>query len=87
MLTAKPRRDLTAHWALWIIARDMATDAPFPVGYWTGDDATTLTVPGAGARTYYGAGVRYTQIFAANNDQIRDPNLIYPGQIFNIPEE
>lgn len=39
------------------------------------------------ARTYYGAGVRYTQIFAANSDQIRDPNLIYPGQIFNIPEE
>ena len=55
MLTAKPRRDLTAHWAIWITARDMATDAPFPVGYWTGDDATTLTVGGQ-ARTYYGAG-------------------------------
>lgn len=39
------------------------------------------------ARTYYGAGIRYTQIFAANSDQIRDPSLIYPGQIFNIPEE
>lgn len=55
MLTAKPRRDLTAHWALWIVARDMATNAPFPVGYWTGDDATSLTVSGQ-ARNYYGAG-------------------------------
>ena len=55
MLTSKPRADLTPHWALWVIARDMATNAPFPVGYWTGDDATVLTVEGQ-ARTYYGAG-------------------------------
>lgn len=55
MLTAKPRADLIHHWAIWIEARDMATDAPFPVGYWTGDDATTLTVGGQ-QRTYYGAG-------------------------------
>ena len=37
------------------------------------------------ARTHYGSGVRYTQIFTANRDQIRDPDLIYPGQIFNMP--
>ena len=55
MLTAKPRADLTPHWALWVIARDMATNAPFQVGYWTGDDATTITVDGQ-ARSYYGAG-------------------------------
>ena len=34
----------------------------------------------------YGAGVRYTTIFNANRDQIRDPDLIYPGQVFEIPE-
>lgn len=34
----------------------------------------------------YGQGVRYTTIFEANRDQIRDPNLIYPGQVFEIPE-
>ena len=51
MLTAKPRADLTPHWALWVIARDMATNAPFPVGYWTGDDATTITVGGQHAPT------------------------------------
>jgi nucleoid-associated protein YgaU len=38
------------------------------------------------ARTHYGSGVRYTQIFTANRDQIRDPDLIYPGQIFNMPD-
>jgi nucleoid-associated protein YgaU len=39
------------------------------------------------ARAHYGSGVRYTQIFTANREQIRDPDLIYPGQIFNIPED
>ena len=38
------------------------------------------------ARAHYGSGVSYTQIFTANRDQIRDPDLIYPGQIFNMPE-
>ncbi len=33
-----------------------------------------------------GAGVRYVQVFEANRDQIRDPDLIYPGQVFAIPE-
>ena len=27
----------------------------------------------------------YTQIFTANREQIRDPDLIYPGQIFAMP--
>ncbi len=33
----------------------------------------------------YGDGDAYSQIFLANQDAIRDPNLIYPGQIFSIP--
>jgi hypothetical protein len=38
------------------------------------------------ARAHYGEGVRYTVIFNANKDQIRDPNLIYPGQVFSLPK-
>ena len=33
----------------------------------------------------YGSGHLYTQIYAANQDTIRDPDLIYPGQIFEMP--
>lgn len=34
----------------------------------------------------YGMGRRYTVIFGANRDKIRDPDLIYPGQIFVLPK-
>jgi nucleoid-associated protein YgaU len=37
------------------------------------------------ARQTYGAGVRYTDIYLANRDQIRDAKLIYPGQVFTTP--
>lgn len=33
----------------------------------------------------YGDGMRYTIIHGANADQIRDPDLIYPGQVFVLP--
>ncbi len=39
------------------------------------------------ARAAYGQGVRYTVIYQANRGQIRDPELIYPGQVFTVPEE
>jgi hypothetical protein len=39
------------------------------------------------ARRLYGQGIRYTMIFGANQDQIRNPALIYPGQIFVVPNE
>ena len=37
------------------------------------------------ARAIYGRGIRYTVIYEANKDQIRDPDLIYPGQVFTTP--
>ncbi len=39
------------------------------------------------ARRAYGSGFQYTVIYEANADQIRDPDLIYPGQIFDVPSE
>lgn len=34
----------------------------------------------------YGEGPLYVRIFEANRDAIRDPDLIYPGQIFALPD-
>jgi LysM repeat protein len=39
------------------------------------------------ARRTYGQGTRYTVIFEANRDRIRDADLIYPGQVFNLPTQ
>ncbi len=38
------------------------------------------------SRKTYGRGIRYTTIYNANRDQIRNPSRIYIGQIFKIPE-
>ena len=38
------------------------------------------------ARHIYGQGIRYTTIYGANRDQIRNPDLIYPGQHFKLPK-
>jgi nucleoid-associated protein YgaU len=35
----------------------------------------------------YGRGVRYTTIYLANKDQIRDPDMIWPGQVFAMPQK
>ncbi|GAA3875321.1 LysM peptidoglycan-binding domain-containing protein [Celeribacter arenosi] len=35
----------------------------------------------------YGNGLLYVRLFEANADQIRDPDLIYPGQVFVVPAE
>ena len=38
------------------------------------------------SRKTYGRGIRYTTIYNANRSQIRNPNRIYIGQIFKIPQ-
>lgn len=37
------------------------------------------------ARQQLGEGVLYVQVFEANKDRIRNPDLIYPGQVFVLP--
>ncbi len=37
------------------------------------------------ARNTYGRGLRYTLIYEANREQIRNPDRIYPGQVFSLP--
>ncbi len=54
-----------------------------------GLDTVVVVQPGNSlwrlARRAYGDGMQYTMIFEANRDQIRDPDLIYPGQVFSLP--
>ncbi|MFO1059784.1 MAG: LysM peptidoglycan-binding domain-containing protein [Dongiaceae bacterium] len=53
-------------------------------------EVKVVVQPGASlwriARQSYGSGIRYTVIFEANRHQIRDPDLIYPGQVFVVPQ-
>lgn len=53
-------------------------------------DAFVVVQPGNSlwrmARRSYGEGPLYTEIYQANKEQIRDPDLIYPGQIFAVPQ-
>ncbi|WP_281855930.1 Ig-like domain-containing protein [Litoreibacter halocynthiae] len=65
-------------------APEIATSAP--------QTATAVTVqPGftlwAIARDRFGSGEQYVRVYEANRDLIRDPDLIYPGQVFALPEE
>jgi LysM repeat protein len=39
------------------------------------------------SRAAYGDGARYTVIYDANHGQIRNPDRIYPGQVFVLPEK
>ncbi len=38
------------------------------------------------AKQYYGDAMKYPEIFEANQEVIKDPNLIYPGQKLRIPK-
>ena len=37
------------------------------------------------SRRVYGRGVRFSTIYLANQDQIADPDRIWPGQVFSVP--
>jgi nucleoid-associated protein YgaU len=39
------------------------------------------------SRRVYGLGVRYSTIYLANQEQISDPDRIWPGQVFKVPEK
>ncbi|MEO8242132.1 MAG: LysM peptidoglycan-binding domain-containing protein, partial [bacterium] len=73
-----------------------STDAAVPLAAATADSIpapaspVTVTVqPGYTlwgiAKKNFGHGVLYVQVFEANRDKIRNPDLIYPGQVFTIP--
>ncbi len=53
-------------------------------------DGNIVIAPGQNlwliARHVYGHGNMYTLIYRANQSQIQDPNLIFPGQAFSLPK-
>jgi nucleoid-associated protein YgaU len=38
------------------------------------------------SRRTYGEGTLFVRVFEANRERIRDPDLIYPGQVFTVPD-
>ena len=38
------------------------------------------------AKRFYGDAQQWRKIYEANKDQIRNPHLIYPGQVFIVPK-
>ncbi len=68
------------------IAAAMADDTGsegFAVAMQTVQPGNTLW---AIARERYGEGILFLKVFEANRDRIRNPDLIYPGQVFVLPD-
>lgn len=65
-----------------VLAEDVAEEG-FDVAVRTVQPGTTLW---AIAKEEMGAGIMYVAVYEANRDLIRDPDLIYPGQVFRMPE-
>lgn len=59
------------------------TDESAPIRAITVQPGSTLW---AISREAYGEGLLYVRVFEANRDRIRDPDLIYPGQVFALPQ-
>ncbi len=62
--------------------RTPSADAPITGGTYTvkkGDSLWKI------AKQFYGNGADYTKIAGSNTDTVKNPNLIYPGQVLMIP--
>ncbi len=69
-----------------VVAAQIATQTQTPdfqVAMTTVQPGTSLW---AIAQDRFGDGILYFKVFEANRDRIRDPDLIYPGQVFRIPQ-
>ena len=74
------------------VAEAPATPEPQPVANATSEPAAVSVTVQPGftlwgiAEGQMGDGILYVQVYEANKDKIRDPDLIYPGQIIAIPQ-
>ncbi|MDZ4392089.1 LysM peptidoglycan-binding domain-containing protein [Cypionkella sp.] len=71
------------------VAAESAADEAAAVAPATAAPVSVTVQPGYTlwgiAQQNFGDGVLYVQVFEANKDKIKDPDLIYPGQVFTIP--
>lgn len=74
------RKAAAATLALALCLSLTAPALAFPYTVEEGDNLWKL------AQRYLGDGARYTEICEANRGTIRDPNLIYTGQVIEIPD-
>jgi nucleoid-associated protein YgaU len=65
------------------IAESFAPSAAMASGKYTVQAGNSLWVI---ARKAYGNGLHYTVIFGANKEHIKDPNVIFPGQVISLPK-
>jgi LysM repeat protein len=66
------------------IAADIKVEKSDVYGYWvvkSGDSLSKI------AKDVYDDGSKYMQIFNANKDQLKDPNMIKPGQKLVLPNK
>ncbi|NNE69309.1 MAG: peptidoglycan-binding protein LysM [Rhodothermales bacterium] len=56
--------------------------APVQVNYYTIQKGDSLSKV---AKAEYGDAMKYKELFEANREVIKDPDLIYPGQVIRIP--
>jgi nucleoid-associated protein YgaU len=87
---ATPKRPDTAAPRLAAAGATVLPDGSSPPSTVVVPKITTTTVSRGDSlwrlsQTSYGAGMRYAIIYKANREQIRNPNLIYPGQVFVVP--
>ena len=72
------------------VAHRVAAPLNLPTGMSLRDGGTYVVERGGSlwriARHVYGQGTRYTAIYAANQNTIRDPHRIYPGQELKLPQ-
>ena len=73
------RRELEKHMAQE--AQAHATESAYTYTVVRGDTLSGI------ARRMYGRAALWPKIHEANKDKIKNPNLIYPGQVFVIPEK
>lgn len=80
--TTSTSTDTTSQTTVTIVEERETSNAPQTATYTVKKGDTLWGI----AKKYYGNGAKYTKIYDANRDQIKNPNLIYPGQVFTIPQ-